>query len=93
MKLPDDGFPEFTDERTILLLRNVTEHWEDPTGWSTVASRKIVPDAAPGQLIYTKKDVWIEGVSTAGIVARAIDVDRALRARRQTCGLPRSSSS
>lgn len=86
LKLPDDGLPEVPDERMILLLRNFTEHWDDPTGWSAIELREKIPDATPGRSAYTKKDVWIEGVSTSGIVAWAIEVDRALRANAAEAG-------
>lgn len=86
LKLPDDGLPEIRSERMILLLRNFTEHWDDPTGWSAVKLRELIPDAEPGRSSYTKKDVWIEGVSTSEIVMWAWDVDRKLRANAAEAG-------
>jgi hypothetical protein len=86
LKLPNDGLPEIPEERMILLLRNFTEHWEDPTGWSAVELRGQIPDAVPGRAAYTKKDVWIEGVSTTEIVMWASDVARALRANAAESG-------
>lgn len=86
LKLPDDGLPEVPDERMILLLRNFTEHWDDPTGWSAIELREKIPDATTGRSAYTKKDVWIEDVSISGIVAWAIEVDRALRANAAEAG-------
>jgi hypothetical protein len=80
VRLPNDGLPEIPNERMILLLRNFTEHWDDPTGWSAAELRGKVPDAIPGRSTYSKKDVWIEGVSTSEIVAWAWEVDRKLRA-------------
>lgn len=76
MNLPDDGLPDAPDERMILLLRNFTEHWEDPAGWSTVELRNMIPGATPGRVSYNKKDVWIEGVSTSEIFAWAWKVDQ-----------------
>lgn len=87
LKLPNDGLPEMPNERMILLLRNFTEHWEDPTGWSAVKLRDRIPDAEPGRLAYTKKDVWIEGVSTSEIVMWAWEVDRKLRANAAEAGV------
>ena len=80
LRLSDDGLPEPPNERMILLLRNFTEHWEDPTGRSAVELRSTVPDAAPGRLAYTKHDIEIEGVSMYDIVDWSIEVDRVLRA-------------
>ncbi|WP_410570726.1 hypothetical protein [Amycolatopsis sp. cmx-4-61] len=86
LKLPNDRLPEIPNERMILLLRNFTEHWEDPTGWSAAELRERIPDAVPGRAEFTKKDVWIEGVSTTEIVMWASDVDRALRANAAEAG-------
>lgn len=86
MKLPDDGLPDVPDERMILLLRNFTEHWEDPTGWSVAELRNKIPDATPGRAAFTNKDVWIEGVSTSEIVVWAWEVDRKLRADATVTG-------
>ncbi len=80
MKLSDDRLPEPPNERMILLLRNFTAHWEDPTGWSAVELRRAIPDAVPARLAYTKHDIEIEGVSMYGIVDWSIDVERVLRA-------------
>ena len=84
--LPYDGLPDVPDERMVLLLRNFTEHWEDPTGWSAVELRRQTPDAQPGRATYTSKDIWIEGVSTSALVSGAGDVDRALRAGAAATG-------
>jgi hypothetical protein len=86
LKLPNDGLPEIPDSKMIRLLRNFTEHWEDPSGESAVKIRELIPDAVPGRLTYTKKDVSIEGVSTSGIVAWATEVDRKLRANAAEAG-------
>lgn len=87
LKLPDDALPEIPDERMILLLlRNFTEHWEDPAGWSADELRGRVPDAAPGRGSYTKHDVRIEGMSTTAIARWARDVDRTLRANAAVTG-------
>ncbi|MGW4127266.1 hypothetical protein [Amycolatopsis japonica] len=40
LKLPDDELPVIPNDRMILLLRNFTEHWEDPTGWSAADLRE-----------------------------------------------------
>lgn len=61
LKLPHDELLEVPNERMILLLRNFTEHWEDPTGWSATELRGSVPGAIPGRATYTKKDVWVGG--------------------------------
>lgn len=86
LKLVDDGLPEVPDDRTILLLRNFTEHWEDPTGRSAVELRGMVPDAVPGRLAYTKHDVVIEGVSVYGIVDWAMNVEHVLRTNAARSG-------
>ncbi|WP_432855463.1 hypothetical protein ACQPXB_22400 [Amycolatopsis sp. CA-161197] len=64
----------------------MTEHWEDPMGWSAAELRGRIPDAVPGRAAFTKKDVWIEGVSTTEIVMWASDVERALRANAAKSG-------
>lgn len=88
LELPQDGLPEVPNDRMILLLRNFTEHWEDPTGSSATKLRKLIPDAAPGRATYTKKDVWVEGVSTTEIVLWASNVARALRTHAAKSGNP-----
>jgi hypothetical protein len=88
LKLPHDELPEVPNERMILLLRNFTEHWENPTGWSATELRGSVPGAIPGRATYTKKDVWVEGVSTTEIVLWASDVARVLRANAAEAGDP-----
>jgi hypothetical protein len=80
LKLPDDGLPGIPDSKMIRLLRNFAEHWENPSGESAVKIRELIPDATPGRSTHTKKDIWIEGVSTSSIVTWAIEVDRTLRA-------------
>ncbi|MEV6911228.1 hypothetical protein [Amycolatopsis sp. NPDC051071] len=86
LKLPDDGLPEIPNSKMIRLLRNFVEHWEDPSGESAVKLRDMIPDAVPGRAAFTKKDVWIEGVSTTEIVMWASDVARALRANAAEAG-------
>ena len=86
LRLPNDGLLPVPDSKMIRLLRNFTEHWENPSGTSAVELRELVPDAAPGRLVYTKKEVWIEGVSMFGIVDWARDVDRVLRANAARTG-------
>lgn len=80
LRLPNDGLPAIPDNKMIRLLRNFTEHWENPSGVSAVEIRKMIPDATPGRLEYTKKDVWIEGVSMYDIVNWSIEVMETLHA-------------
>nr|WP_042190926.1 hypothetical protein [Kibdelosporangium sp. MJ126-NF4]CEL19704.1 hypothetical protein [Kibdelosporangium sp. MJ126-NF4]CTQ96930.1 hypothetical protein [Kibdelosporangium sp. MJ126-NF4] len=87
-RLSDDGLPEPPNARMIMLLRNFTEHWEDPAGRSAVELRTTIPDAVPGRLAYTKHDIEIEGVSMYGIVEWSTDAARQCRAnRRELAGL------
>lgn len=85
-KLDGDGLPESPDDRMIHLLRNFHEHWEDPTGWSASELRRLIPDAKPGRLAFTKHDVWIENVSVNGIVEWTSDVENALRSNASRTG-------
>lgn len=86
-KLDGDELPGSPDDRMIHLLRNFHEHWEDPTGWSASELRKVIPDAEPGRLAFTKHDVWIEGVSVHSVVTWAADVERSLRDNAARAGV------
>lgn len=85
-RLSDEELPEPPNERMILSLRNFTEHWEEPTGWSAVEIRTTIPDAVPGRLSYTKHDIEIEGVLVSSIVDWSIDVERVLRTNAARTG-------
>jgi hypothetical protein len=77
--LPNDGLPTLQEADLLELLRNLEEHWEDPTGRSGTALRKLIPDIKPGRLHYNKHDIWIEGISVVGLLQWAEEVDRRIR--------------
>jgi hypothetical protein len=70
--LPDDGLPSCDDSELVRHLRNIEEHWEQPSGRSMTALRQSIPDIAPGRLTFTKKDIWFGD----GIVCRRSPVDK-----------------
>jgi len=74
--LPDDGLPNFDDSELVRHLRNIEEHWEQPTGRSLTALRQSIPDIAPGRLTFTKKDIWFETVSFVEVLrwTRAVEL-------------------
>ncbi|MEB8342568.1 hypothetical protein [Streptomyces endophyticus] len=86
LELPSEGLPDVPDEEMIRLLRNFHEHWEDPTGPSATRLLQQVPDAEPGRVMYTKNDVWFEGVSLEGIENWAFAVQRVLRDNAAAAG-------
>ncbi|TIC85540.1 hypothetical protein [Nocardioides sp. GY 10127] len=85
-RLPDDGLPSFGHESTLTLLRNIEEHWEDPTGRSATELRESIPDIAPGRLRFDGKRVWIEDVSLADVVEWVSSVELRVRERASRLG-------
>lgn len=74
--LPDDGLPNFDDSELMRHLRNIEEHWEQPSGRSLTALQQSIPDITPGRLTFTKKDIWFETVSFVDVLrwTRAVEL-------------------
>lgn len=74
--LPGNGLPNFDDSELMRHLRNIEEHWEQPTGRSLTALRQSIPDIVPGRLTFTKKNIWFETVSFVDVLrwTRAVEL-------------------
>jgi hypothetical protein len=77
--LPDDDLLPFENPTLLRKLRDFDEHWEDPEGRAGTWLEAEIPDFAPGQLAYTKKWIWIEGIEIGAIWDWAREVDRRIR--------------
>jgi hypothetical protein len=75
--LPDDGLPVFDDREMVRHLRNIDEHWEQAGGSSLTYLQQTIPDFGPGRLMYTKHDIWFEGVSFVDVLrwTREVEVE------------------
>ena len=74
-----DGLPNFDDSELMRHLRNIEEHWEQPSGRSLSILRQSIPDIAPGRITFTKKDIWFETVSFVGVLQWTREVELRLR--------------
>jgi hypothetical protein len=74
--LPKDELPDFDDSELMRHLRNIEEHWEQPSGRSLSTLRQSIPDIAPGRVTFTKKDIWFESVSFVDVLrwTRAVEL-------------------
>lgn len=77
--LSADHRPDFDDGEVIRHLRNIEEHWEQPSGRSLNTLRQSIPDITPGRITFTKKDIWFEMVSFVDVLRWTRAVEMRLR--------------
>jgi hypothetical protein len=72
--------PEFRDQKSIRLLRDVDEHWEQVENGRSLAEVRVTrPDEGPGRIEYNNKHIWIGGFNTLEILQWADEVEEAVR--------------
>jgi hypothetical protein len=60
---PDATRTAMADSDLLQVLRNVAEHFDEVGGWSQGTLARDWPDAAPGLVAFTNKEIWIGGAS------------------------------
>lgn len=90
MALPDDELPQLRESKTVRLLRDIDEHWEqdEEQGRSLREMRQWKPHLGvePGSLMWNNKHVWIGDLALGEITAWVLDVDRSVRASAELNG-------
>jgi hypothetical protein len=77
-RLPEELRPEMTDQRLLLLTRNIAEHWDEVGGRSADAFAKDYPGRTPGEMSATNKEVSVGGVPVSRVIAWLARVHDAL---------------
>jgi len=80
--------PEFRDQKSIRLLRDVDEHWEQVENGRSLAEARVTrPDEGPGRIEYNNKHIWIGGFNTLEIFSGR------MRSTRRCVSRPKPTSS
>jgi len=61
-RIPEQHRPEMGGEDVLVLMRNVSEHWDEEGGRSASELARDCPNVSFGGIAYTNKEIWIGGV-------------------------------
>jgi hypothetical protein len=88
--IPEPERPAMDGQRVLKLLRDVSEHFDDPAPRAGVALAEKHPEVAVGVIAYTIKEIWIggfEGIPLSRVKAWLARVEVALIRCLQRAGV------